>query len=396
MDAESHPGQVPMKVPSRRALRIAAACLAGAALLVLVVMGTIRILQARGVAQWTSHQATIPVMLADVDFSASARALTLPGQVQAFQKAAIYARVNGYLKSWQQDIGARVTAGQQLAVIDTPDLDQQLDQARADLASARAAQRLANLTSSRWTALVDSEAVAQQAADEKVGDAQVKNALMNAANANMRRLATLSAYKRITAPFDGIVTARNTDVGALINAGAGGQQLFEVSDLSKVRIYVQTPQSFAPQLYPGLTATFEVPQFPGRTFTAKLVTTSQAIGAGSGSLLVELQADNPDGLLQAGSYCDVHFKLDGQPGAARIPATALAPTDKGAQVAVIGPDNKAVFKTVQLGRDFGDTVEVVAGLSPKDRVIDNPPETLSNGDLVRLVTPPRGSAQAAP
>jgi RND family efflux transporter MFP subunit len=207
----------------------------------------------------------------------------------------------------------------------------------------------------------------------------------------------MESFKQIVAPFDGVVTARNTDVGALINAGStAGQQLFEVSDLHRVRIYVQVPQAFSAALRPGLRATFEMPQYPGRKFDATLVATSNAVNAASRSMQVELQADNPDGTLLGGSYCQVEFHIPGDPNMVRVPATALLPVDHGAQVAVLGDGNKVVLKSVQLGRDFGDSVEVTAGLAAQDRVIDSPPETLSSGDLVRLVaaTPPPTSAQA--
>jgi len=392
----AHAPAMVMKIPERRHLMML-----GAAVLVLAAAiagsgAVARVIHAQALAAAVGEQSVQSVALAKVDYGAAEGTLTLPGSVQPFNKAAIYARVSGYLKAWQADIGANVKAGQSLAVIDTPDLDQQLDQAKADLASAKANEGLAELTAKRWQALVSSQAVAQQAADEKTGAAAATKALMDAAAANVRRLETMEGFKRIVAPFDGVVTARNTDIGALINAGAAtggtGQELFEVSDLHRVRIYVQVPQTFAAQLRPGLKATFDMPQYPERSFTATLVTTSDAMRAGSGEMQVELQADNADHALQAGAYCQVHFQLPGQTAAVRIPATALAPTDQGAKVAVIGPDGRAVFRTVQLGRDFGDSVEVIAGLSPSDRVIDNPSETLQAGDLVRVMTP---AAQAA-
>ena len=191
--------------------------------------------------------------------------------------------------------------------------------------------------------------------------------------------------RHIVAPFDGVVTKRNTDIGALINAGSGaGQELFEVSDMDTVRIYVQVPQAFTAQLHPGLKATFEVPQYPGQQFDASLVTTSNAMDVSSRSMQVELQADNSDHKLSPGTYCQVHFQMPSDPNMVRVPATALVPGDKGAQVAVLGDGDKVVLKSIQLGRDFGDNLEVTAGLSPSDRVIDSPPETLQNGDVVRI------------
>ncbi|GGF04936.1 RND transporter MFP subunit [Aliidongia dinghuensis] len=337
---------------------------------------------------WTNDQAVQTVALAKIEQNAAFRTLSLPGTIQPYNRAAIYARVSGYLKSWNEDIGAHVTTGQQLASIDTPDLDQQLDQAKADLASAEANAALADLTAKRWRALVASQAVAQQAVDEKAGDAAAKKAVAEAARANVRRLEALEAFKNVVAPFDGVVTARKTDIGALINAGSGaGQELFEIADLHKVRIYVQVPQAFTAELHPGLKAKFVLPENPGQPYDATLVTTSNAVDSGSRSMLVELQADNPDGRLAAGTYCEVQFQVPGDPHVVRLPATALVPVDKGVEVAVVGPDDKVAMTPIKLGRDFGDTVEVTAGLKPTDRVIDSPAETLQAGDAVRVQAP---------
>jgi RND family efflux transporter MFP subunit len=334
-------------------------------------------------AAWTNAQAIPTVALANVSRSAAEQSLILPGNIQPYNKAAIYARVSGYLKSWQQDIGAHVTAGQVLALIDTPDLDQQLAQAKATLASAKANYDIATVTANRYGILAKKQAVSQQVADQSAADAAAKKAVMDANEANVRQLEAMQAFKQIVAPFDGIVTLRNTDVGALINAGStAGQELFEISDLHRVRIYVQVPQAFSAALRPGLKATFEMPQYPGQKLDATLVTTSYAMNAMSRSMLVELQADNSDGKLLANTYCKVEFHIPGDANMVRIPATALMPVDRGLQVAVLGDDNKAILKSIQLGRDFGDSVEVTAGLAPRDRVIDSPPETLQNGDAV--------------
>ena len=376
-----------VKTPSPRRLWLigATALVAAGAVVAIGIVSRARSEQA--LVAVSTEQAIPTVALAKPIHGDDVQNLILPGTVQPFYKASIFARVPGYLKSWQQDIGAHVTAGQVLASIDTPDLDQQLDQAKADLATAQANEQLAALTSKRWHALVGTQSVAQQTADEKAGDEAAKKATVEAAQANVRRLEALEAFKSIVAPFDGVVTARNTDVGALINAGSGGQELFEVSDLHRVRIYVQVPQAFAAELQPGLKASFDLPQYPGRHFEATLATMSNAVDATSRSMLVELQADNADGKLLAGTFCEVHFEIPGDPTMVRLPATALVASNQGIQVATIGPGDKAVLKTVQLGRDLGDSVEVVAGLAPTDQVIDSPPETLENGDLVRLAAP---------
>ena len=337
--------------------------------------------------KWSNAQAIPTVALAQLVHGDAAQMLILPGDIQPLNKAAIYARVNGYLKSWQQDIGAHVKAGQVLATIEAPDLDQQLAQARATLASAKANYDIAVITANRDDILAKKQALSQEIADQTAADAAAKKAIMDADEANVRQLEAMESFKQITAPFDGIVTARNTDIGALINAGStAGQQLFEVSDLHRVRIYVEVPQAFSADLRPGLKATFEMPQYPGQKFDATLVTTSNAINATSRSMLVQLQADNSEGKLFGGTYCRVDFQIPGDPNMVRIPATALMPINRGAQVAVLDDSNKVVLKSIQLGRDFGDSVEVTAGLAPQDRVIDSPPETLQNGDTVQLAT----------
>ncbi len=380
--------QEPIKTPSRRLFLLFGA----AALVVAGGVATLGIVSraeaSRQLVQWTNQAAVPTVQLAKLEHGAAEQSLVLPGNVQPYSKALIYARVAGYLKSWQQDIGAQVKAGQLLASIDTPDLDQQFEQAKANLATAEANERLAAVTAQRWQSLVASHWVSQQAYDDKAGAAAATKATADAARANVRQLEAMESFKSIAAPFDGVVTQRNTDVGALVNVGSGGtagQALFEVSDLHKVRIYVQVPQAFSAGLTPGLKATFDMPQYPGQQFEATLVTTSHAMDANSRSMLVELQADNADGKFAQGTYCQVHFQLPVDPNMVRVPATALMLVDNGVQVAVLGEGNKAVLKTVQLGRDFGDSVELKAGLSPSDRVIDSPPETLQSGAAVQLV-----------
>ena len=371
--------------PSRRALFLAAVGLAIP--VTIAAMGLVaRADNARTVTQWTKEQSVPTVALATLRQD-NAQGLTLPGTIQPFSKAAIYARVNGYLKSWSVDIGAHVKAGQMMAMIDTPDLDHQLEQAKADLATAGANEKLAAVTAERWQTLLKQGWVSQQATDDKNGAAAADKAVADAAGANVRTLEAMEGFKTIAAPFDGIVTARKTDIGALINAGSTGQELFEVSDTARVRIYVQVPQSFSAGLTPGAKATLALPQYPGRTFEATVETSSQALDVNSRSMLVELQADNASGMLAPGAYCQVQFTLTGNPDTVRVPATALIAGDQATQVAVLNGDNTVALKTVQLGRDFGDSAEVVAGLAPSDRVIDSPPETLQNGDHVRLQAP---------
>jgi RND family efflux transporter MFP subunit len=381
-----------IKTPSRRKLLfIGVIALVIAA--VVAAAGIIsRAKSSRELVQWTKQQAVPTVALAQLKKGDQYQSLRLPGTIQAYRKAAIYARVSGYLKSWQTDIGAQVQPGQVLAVIDTPDLDQQLAQAKASLASAQANAQIAALTAQRTGFLAQRQVASQQSADNATSDAAAKKSVADAAQANVRQLEAMESFKTVTAPFDGVVTARNTDIGALINAGSGtGQQLFEISDMDTVRIYVQVPQAFTAQLNPGLKATFEVPQYPGQQFDAKLVTTSNAVEMNSRSMLVELQADNSAKKFSPGTYCQVQFQIPGDPNMVQVPATALISGNQGTQVAVLGDGGKVTMKPIQIGRDFGDSVEVVAGLTASDRVIDSPPETLQAGDQVQLAAaPPAG------
>jgi RND family efflux transporter MFP subunit len=386
----------PTKTLSRRRLVLIGA----AALVVAGAVAATGIIQrahsARDVAQWTDKQVVPTVALAKLQHGDAHQTLTLPGSIQPYNKASLYARVNGYLKSWSKDIGALVKAGDVLATIDAPDLDQQLAQAKATLASAKANYDIAVITANRYDILAKKQALSQQLADQSAADAAAKKAVMDANAANVGQLEAMQTFKQIVAPFDGIVTARNTDIGALINSGSTGQPLLEVSDLHRVRVYVRVPQAYSAQVHPGLKATFEMPQYPGQQFDATVVTMSNALDVASRSMLVELQADNADGKLFGGAYSQVHFQLPGEPNMVRVPATALVPIDRGAQVAVLGNDNTVALKPVQLGRDFGDSLEVVAGLSTSDRVIDSPPETLQSGDAVQLAAaaPSSSSAQA--
>jgi RND family efflux transporter MFP subunit len=350
------------------------------------------------VVQWTDAQAIPTVALSQSIPGNPHQTLTLPGNIQPFNRAAILARVNGYVKSWDHDIGSQVKAGQVLATIDAPDLDQQLSQAKATLASVRANLQIASLTANRNNILLQKQIVAQQLADQTNADATAKEAVVDANEANVRQLEAMQSFKTLTAPFDGVVTARNVELGQLINSGGSGQALFEVSDLHRVRIYVQVPQSFSAGLAVGMKATFEMPQYPGVQFDAAVSHISKSINASSHSMQVELQADNAAGKFFAGSYCNVHFELPTDPNLIRIPSTALVTGNQGTQVATLDSNDKVVLKSVQLGRDLGDSVEVIAGLSPSDRIINNPPETLIAGDTVRVAAamPPADAPASSP
>jgi len=348
--------------------------------------------------QWTQAQAVPTVNVVTPQHATKDQELVLPGDIEAFYEAPIYARVSGYLKMWYKDIGAKVKAGDLLALIDTPELDQQLEQAKSDLASVQAGASLANLTSKRWQALLSSNAVSQQTADEKAGDAVEKKALVAASEARVSQLQALEEFKRITAPFDGVVTARQTDIGALINAGSGsgsGAELFKVADIHQLRVYVRVPQAYSAQLEPGMTVTMRLPQYPDRTFTAKLATTSNAISKDSRTVLVELMADNDDGKLWPGTFAEVHFALPPNPSNYRLPASALLFRKEGLQVATVGPDDKVVLKSLTVARDLGTEIEVNGGIAPTDRVIDSPSDSLAQGDAVKIANDKAATAPAA-
>src|SRR6267154_4136416 len=381
-----------IKAPGRKSLLTAAAA---AVLMAGIVLGYGFIGRAQSkqeVMDWTNTHAIPTVALAGLIPGSSHQTLTLPGNIQPFNRAAIFARVNGYVKSWDHDIGSPVKAGQVLASIDAPDLDQQLGQAKATLASVKANHQIASLTANRNNILLQKQIVAQQLADQTDADAKAKEAVVDANEANVLQLEAMQSFKTLAAPFDGVVTARIVELGMLINSGGSGQPLFEVSDLHRVRIYVQVPQSFSAGLVPGVKATFEMPQYPGAQFDATLSHVSKSMNATSRTMQVELQADNAAGKFFAGSYCNVHFEIPNDATLVKIPSTALVTGNQGTQVATLDGSDKVVLKSVKLGRDLGDSVEVLAGLTPSDRIINSPPETLVTGDAVRV---PGATSQAA-
>ena len=358
-----------------------------------VVVGVIgRVHADQGERAWNKDQQLPTVTLVQAKADTAPATLTLPAQLQAFENAGIRPRVSGYLKDWKVDIGQAVKKGQLLAEIDTPDLDQQLAQARADLTTARANQVLSQSTEVRWKNLLAKDAVSQQEYDEKAGDLAAKTSVVQAQEANVSRLMATSAFKRIVAPFDGVVTTRATDIGQLVTAGsAADQPLFTVSQVDRLRVYVQAPQAYAAQIHPGVTAKLTVPERPGETFTATVVADAQAISSQTGTLLVQMQIDNSGRKLKAGGYAQAILSLSSKAKVARIPASALINDEHGVHVALVGPDGKVVMRPVTVARDLGQSIEVSAGIVPGDRVIDSPPDDLSAGDQVRVA----GEAPAA-
>jgi len=368
---------------SRRTLTIAALVLLLAAGAV-VVEG---ILARRSLAAQLRERAAAAVVRTVAVIAPSAAAgsatLELPGRIEAHARAPIYARTSGYLKRWTVDIGARVKAGQLMAEIETPDLDQQLLQARAELATAKSGAALAASTSKRWQALLATDSVSRQEAEEKAGDLANKQSVVNALQANVDRVQALKRFTRIVAPFDGVVTARSTDVGALINAGGTpGTELFVVSDLSRLRVYVSVPQAWVAAIKPGTKARLSVPEQPGRLFGATVQSLSQAISAGSGSMLVQLAADNAEAGLLPGGFATVRFELPRAAGTLSIPPGALIAGKAGPRVATVGADGTVRIKPVTVARDLGASIEIATGLSVDDQVIDSPPDGIENGDRV--------------
>ncbi len=342
------------------------------------------------VKEWTHEQLVPTVGLVTAKSDNAPQVLSLPAQVQAFQNAGIHSRVPGYLKAWHVDIGQPVRKGQLLAEVDTPDLDQQLAAARADLATARATAALSVTTAARWKSLLAKDAVSQQEYDEKAGDAVAKASVVNAANANVQRLQATSAFKRIVAPFDGVVTTRSTDIGTLISAGVATEApLFTVSQIDKLRVYVNVPQNYSSQIHKGMIAKLEAPEHPGEQFTATVVGDAQAISA-QGSLLVQLQLDNKAGKLKAGSYVQAKLQMPKGASVALIPASALITGEHGNQVATVGPGGKVLMRQVTIARDLGTTIDLASGVSPNEKIIDNPPDDLAAGDVVKIAAPTPG------
>jgi RND family efflux transporter MFP subunit len=382
-DATMHSSQA----LSKRGLRLAGIIVA-VVLAAVVVMGLVtRATQANSLKTWTQEQAVPTVSIVAPEPGKAGPVLDLPGQLQAYTRAPIYAQVSGYLKEWKTDIGTPVKAGQLLGEISTPELDQQLQQARADLASAKASADLAGVTAKRWQAMLGSDSVAQQDVDQRTADYTAKLAQMKAAQANVDRLQAAKAFARIVAPFDGVVTARDTDVGALINAGGGtGPELFVVSDIHKLRVYVQVPQRYGPSIRPGSAAVLTVPEYPERQFHAQVVATSNAVNTTSGTTLVQLQVDNANNQLMPGAFAHVRFNLPLDSTALRVPASTLIFDNAGLRVATVGEGDKVAFKRVSILFDYGKTVEIGAGLSAGDRVIDSPPDGIKDGDAVKIAT----------
>jgi len=336
------------------------------------------------VTQETKELAVPTVSVIAPERGAPQQEIVLPGTMQAFTDAPIYARTNGYLRKWYVDIGAPVRAGQVLADIDTPEIDQQLEQARADLATAEANERLARLTAERYRDLIKTDSVSKQDLDNANGGLEAKATAVASAKANVRRLEQLHGFTKITAPFDGVVTARNTDVGALIDSGSNAKELFHVASIHRLRVFVNVPENYSRAARAGLEADLTLSEFPGRTFSGRLARTAQSIDVASRTLLTEIDVDNPKGELLPGSYAEVHLKVPTDATTFKLPINAIIFRTEGVRVAVVGPDSKVSLRPVTLGRDYGNSLEVVSGISGGERIIINAADSIEAGQTVRV------------
>lgn len=381
--------ETPPSTPKPRSRRgLALFGVAGALALVVVVANGIWSRQASEakLKDWTDAQAVPTVSVTNPTTGANKTSLDLPGRLEAYSRAPIYARVGGFLKAWYVDIGAPVKAGQLLAEVEAPDLDQQLLQAKASLASAQAAEQLATVTAGRWQQLGGANTVSRQTVDEKTGDLTVKQALSKAALAAVDRLEVLSAFKRITAPFDGIVTTRNTDVGALIGAeSSSGLALFVISDVKKLRLNVSIPQNYVPAVKLNSNVQITVPEYPGKIYTGTVEASARAVDAQTGTTRMQVVVDNANGELMPGAFANTRIELPSSMLSLAVPSGSLIFDQKGLRVATVDANSKIVLKPITIARDLGQIVEIGSGLTAQDRVIDSPPDGLSNGDAVRVI-----------
>jgi RND family efflux transporter MFP subunit len=387
----SNPGPPSLSVVKGRRRSKRGWLIAGAFLVVfggIVVYGMLsRHWQGNTVRAETAQMAVPSVSVVTPQHTAPSQEIVLPGNVQPFISSPIYARTNGYLKNWYADIGAHVKKGQLLAVIQTPEVDQQLAQSRSNLATAQANLKLAEITKNRFQGLLATHAVAQQDADNAFGTYSANKAIVDANQANVKQLETLQSFERVYAPFDGIITARNTDIGALINAGNSGNvrtDLFHISQPGKLRVYVNVPEQYSKASTPGLTANLTLAEFPGRQFQGKLVRTAEAINFATRTLTAEIDVDNPSGELLTGSYTEVHLKVPGQTSSFLVPVSTLIFRSQGLQLAVVN-NGSVVLTPVTPGHDFGEQIEIVAGLTGNESVIVSPPDSIVSGQKVQVV-----------
>ena len=386
----------PPQVVSRRGLTIATLAALGIASVIVVMGITTRKMADAKLREWTENQAVPVVAVALPDTRGKRTTFELPGRLEAYTQAQIYARVSGYVKEWKVDIGTPVKAGDLLAEIDAPDLDQQIMQAQADLASAKANSALSEMTLTRGQSLITSRAISQQDLDQRAADSSNKQGLVRSAQANLDRLRVLERYKRLVAPFDGLVTARTTDVGALINAGSGGgPAMFVVSQIDKLRAYVNVPQNYVPSIRVGTKAQISVPEHPGKNFPGTVEASAQSVDAASGTTRMQLVVDNAANELMTGAFATVTFELPHPETAVNVPASALIFNRSGLQVAIVDRENRIILKPITISRDLGSEVEIASGVVADDRVVINPPDGVVTGDQVRVAGAPGAPGEPA-
>jgi RND family efflux transporter MFP subunit len=316
--------------------------------------------------------------------------ISFPGRLEAYLNAPIYSRVNGYMKKWDKDIGAEVKKGEILGKIEAPEVDQQLQQAKSDLIAARSGEALARISLTRWKNLFAEDAVSRQELDQKTTEYETKKSLRQIAEANLQKAEIFSEYKNIPAPFSGMVTERNIDVGALVSAGSG-KPLFNIANIDKLRLFVNIPQVFMNDIQPGIPAKIRVPEFPEKIFEAKVIRSAGAVNENSGTVLIEIEMDNQEHILTAGEFAQVNIDLPSDRTIPRVPSSALIIRKNGAFLAEVGKDQKAIFTKIVIGRDFGQEVEVIGPITNESRIINNPPDSLNNGELVVLAKEPNGN-----
>jgi RND family efflux transporter MFP subunit len=369
----------------RRWLVLGIAFIAVAALLASGIWSRVK---ARTVLRSETAQAAVTaVSVVSPERTTPAQEIILPGNVQPFITSPIYARTNGYLQKWYVDIGAQVKQGELLAVIETPEVDQQVEQSLSNLNTAKANLALAEITKNRYETLLKAHAVSQQDVDNAVGTYNANKAIVEASQANVKQLQALQSFEKIYAPFDGVVTARNTDIGDLINSGSSGgvkTDLFHIAQPGKLRVYVNVPEEYSQGIKTGMTAELALAEFPGRRFQGKLVRTADAINMTTRTLLIEIDVDNPTGTLLTGSYAEVHLKVPTLASTYLLPVNALIFRSEGLQVGIV-KDGKATLSAVTPGHDFGNKIEVVSGLKANDQVIINPPDSIVSGQVVQIV-----------
>jgi RND family efflux transporter MFP subunit len=369
----------------------------GVVLLVLLVAGGVTLLERardeRVLAKETERNSVPTVAVTHPKAEKPDQELVLPGTLQAYEESPIYARTNGYLVRWYKDMGSRVKQGELLAEIDTPEVDQELLQTRATRQQIEAQLQLARTSDERWQNLRQTDSVSQQEADQQSSMYQQSKANLAAADANVRRLQQLESFKRVYAPFSGVLTKRNVDPGALINAGAGGRELFDIAKVDPLRVYVSVPQAYAPDIKVGMKSWVTLQEFPGQKFRGTVARTAEAIDMATRTLLTEVDVPNKDRGLLPGSFGEVHFSVDSNSNKVTIPINAMLFRAQGAQVAVVGADGKVQLRPISIGRDYGATLEILSGLKLEEQVIVNPSDSLAEGQQVRVVTPEQGSDQ---